>query len=113
MGIQIEFNPDLALRGRSEVSNGRAPEECLPETLEAGTEHSFLKKGQRNYWFDGECPLLQTEGNQKLSDPLASILILEVTHFTKDGEVYTKGRYRITEVFTDSKIHFNSYKKIG
>ncbi|MFH0701688.1 MAG: hypothetical protein V2A62_04585 [Candidatus Woesearchaeota archaeon] len=64
MGIQIEFNPDLALRDISHHREGkRTLEECLPESLEVGAVHPFLKEGQRNYWFDGEVPLLRTEGD--------------------------------------------------
>ena len=47
MGIQVEFNPDLALRGFG--TKGRLEVECLPERLEAGKLCRFLKRGQRNY----------------------------------------------------------------
>ncbi|GAJ12341.1 unnamed protein product, partial [marine sediment metagenome] len=73
MGIQIEFNPDLALRKFG--TPGRLEEECLPKTLIVGEMHQFLKKGQRVYWLEGEIPLLETKGNQQLSRPLASIQI--------------------------------------
>jgi len=46
MGIQVEFNPDLALRDISEYKAGRRKlEECVPEVLEEGRVHDFLKKG--------------------------------------------------------------------
>ena len=113
MGIQIEFNPDIALRNISEFKNGnRKIEECVPENLEAGKIYPFLKKDQRNYWFDGEVPLMETKGSAQLSKPLASIRILEATHFLENEEVYTKGKYKVIEVFNDDKIHFNSYAKI-
>jgi len=113
MGIQIEFNPDIALRNISEFKNGnRKIEECVPENLEAGKIYPFLKKDQRNYWFDGEVPLMETKGNAQLSKPIASIRILEATHFLENEEVYTKGKYKVIEVFNDDKIHFNSYAKI-
>ena len=100
MGIEIEFNPDLALRNISHYKeNKREKEECLPENLEAGKSYSFLKKGQRNYWLHGELALLETKGNQELSRPLASIKIIEATHFLKTNEVWTKGKYQIVEVF--------------
>lgn len=99
MGIQVEFNPDLALRNIKEYREGRRTlEECLPETLEVGKEYNFLKEGQRNYWFHGEIPLLQTEGNQQLSRPLASIVILEATHYLEKGKVYTCGVYRVEKI---------------
>ena len=114
MGIQIEFNPDLALRNISVHKNGaRNAEECIPDDLKVGDEYPFLKKGQRNYWLHGEIPLLETEGDEKLSRPKASIMILEATHFMKDGEIYTKGKYKVVEVFEDDEIHFESYQKIN
>ena len=71
MGINIEFNPDLALRNYSEFKKGkRNSEECIPEDLQVGKVYSFLKQGQRNYWLEGEIPLLETKGNQQLSDRL-------------------------------------------
>lgn len=113
MGIQVEFNPDLALRNISEFKNGnRKEEECIPENLEVGKIYPFLKEGQRNYWFFGEVPLVETKGNQELSRPKASILILEATHFTENGKVYTKGKYKAVEVFNDDKIHFEGFNKI-
>ncbi len=111
MGIKVEFNPDLALRNISESKN-RKKEECIPEDLEEGKVYSFLKKGQRNYWLHGEIPLLETKGNQQLSRPKASIVILEVTHFIEDKEIYTKGKYKVVEVFTDDKIHFDGFEKV-
>lgn len=114
MGIHVEFNPDLALRHKSEHEKGnRAIEECLPESLDVGQTYDFLKKGQRNYWLDGELPLLETKGNCQLSAPLASIQILEATHFKKGDDIWTKGKYKVIEVFTDNKIHFNGFAKVG
>ncbi|MFA4953438.1 MAG: hypothetical protein WC584_04395 [Candidatus Pacearchaeota archaeon] len=112
MGINVEFNPDLALRKYGTV--GRKEEECLPERLEEGRAYKFLKEGQRNYWLDGELPLLETEGEQRLSRPMASITILEATHFRRKEKLYTKGKYLVNEVFdiTNPKINFESYKRI-
>ncbi len=114
MGIQTEYNPDLALRSFCHYQEGqRQAEECLPENLEEGKVYNFLKKGQRNYWLEGECPLLKTEGNQNLSLPIASIVILEATHFLLNSEPYTKGKYKITKVFNEGKIYFNGFSKIN
>ena len=44
MGIQIEFNPDLALRAFG--TSDRKKEECLPEKLEVGEVYSFLLNGE-------------------------------------------------------------------
>ena len=64
MGIQVEFNPDLALRDISEFRNvNRKKEECIPENLEKGMVFEFLKEGQRNYWLEGGIPLLESRGS--------------------------------------------------
>jgi len=87
-------------------------EECIPENIETGKVYPFLKEGQRNYWFFGEVPLVETKGNQELSRPKASILILEAVHFIENGKIYTKGKYKVVEVFNDDKIHFEGFNKI-
>lgn len=115
MGIQTEYNPDLALRNFDEFKKGnRKKEECIPEIIEKDKIYDFLKKGQRLYWLEGELPLFETKGNQQLSYPLASIIILEVSHFLFEGKPYTKGRYKVIEVFEkdDSKVYFNGFSRI-
>lgn len=112
MGIQVEFNPDLALRPMRAMEEGRKPEECIPEPLEAGKTYTFLKRGQRNYWLHGEIPLLQTEGEGKLSLPVASIIILNANHELKEGEVWTSGAYKVMCVFPEGDVHFNGFAKI-
>jgi hypothetical protein len=113
MGISVEFNPDLALRNFSECEHGnRKKEECLPENLEEGAIYNFLKKDQRNYWLYGEQPLLETRGGGILSSPQASIVILEVTHFLENEEVYTKGKYKIIKILKEGEIYFNGINKI-
>jgi len=115
MGIQVEFNAELALRNISHFKVGnRKEDECLPETLEAGKTYSFLKSGQRNYWLQGQVPLIETKGNQKLSRPLAAVEILEVTHFLLDKQVFTKGKYKVIDVFdsSDSKVHFDGFERL-
>lgn len=122
MGIQIEFHPDLALRDHSEFEKGnRKEEECVPKRLEVGKVYEFLKRGQRVYYFSdnpiwsrGEIPLMKTEGGERLSRPVASIKMLEATHFLLDGETYTKGKYKVVEVFDpkDKRIHFNACAKV-
>ena len=112
MGITVEYNPDLALRNISQFKEGkRKYAECIPEHLEAGKEYLFLKEGQRNYWLHGEIPLLQTEGEGKLSRPLASIVIIEATHFLKENQILTKGRYLVKDVFdpTDATVKFEGF----
>lgn len=122
MSINVEFCPYLALRDYSEFEKGsRKQDECIPKKLEPGKVYSFLKSGHRLYWFNddefwsrGEMPLAKTEGNEKLSRPLAGIRMLEVTHFLENGKKFTKGRYKVIEVFDpkDTKIHFEGLKRI-
>lgn len=113
MGIQVEFNPDLALRNYSEYEKGnRKIEECIPKKLEKGKIYFFLKNGQRNYWLHGEIPLIETKGNEQLSRPKSSIIIIEATHFLIGNEMFTKGKYRVVDVFNEEKIHFESYARI-
>ena len=114
MGIKIEFNPDLALRNISEFKNGnRKIEECIPENLETGKTYPFLKRDQRNYWLFGQIPLVETKGGEVLSRPKASIVILEATHFVENDTIYTKGSYKVVEVFNDDKIHFECFDPVG
>jgi hypothetical protein len=113
MGIVVEFNPDLALRNKkSIVSRNRKPEECIPDPLEEGKIFPFLKKGQRFYWLMDELPLVETNGAGILSSPIASIKILEVTHFKINGEIMTKGKYQVIKTLSPGEIYFNGINKI-
>jgi len=113
MGIQVEFNPDLALRNISEHKAGnRKIEECIPEPLEEGKAYDFLKEGQRFYWLEGELPLLETKGGGNLSKPKSSIVILEVAHFRENGKNYTKGKYKIVKIISEGEIYFNGINKV-
>lgn len=113
MGIEVEFNPDLALRNIVEFKKGkRRKEECIPEDLKAGKIYNFLKKDQRNYWLFGEIPLLETKGNQILSRPKASIKILEAVHFLNKGEIWTKGKYKVIEIFDGNDIKFEGFERV-
>ena len=117
MGIQVEFNPDLALRDFSCFKDGeREKAECIPEKLEVGKTYKFLKRGQRNYYLltDEPIPLIKTKGNQILSRPYAAIRILEATHFNRGGEIWTKGKYKVLEVYdvNNPEIHFEGFLKV-
>lgn len=114
MGIKVEFNPDLALRNILEYKNGRREkEECIPENMKEGEVYDFLKKDQRNYWLFGEIPLVETRGGENLSRPKASIIILEATHFVEGGEIYTRGKYKVVEVFRDDEMKFECFDRVG
>ncbi|MFA5986829.1 MAG: hypothetical protein WC819_05800 [Parcubacteria group bacterium] len=114
MGIKVEFNPDLALRNISEFKNGnRKIEECIPDNLEVDKTYPFLKRDQRNYWLYGAIPLIETQGDEILSRPKASVIIVEATHFVVDGVMYTKGLYKVVEIFKDDAIHFECFDPIG
>jgi hypothetical protein len=113
MGIQVEFNPDLALRNYQQYTiKCRDADECIPEELVSGQTYSFKKRGQRIYRLQGEIPLVETMGNQHLSRPLASIQILEATHCVEKGEVWTRGRYLVVETFKDEAAHFDGFARI-
>ncbi len=116
MGIQVEFNPDLALRDIKEFQEGRrAKEECIPEKLEVDNTYHFLKKGQRNYYMNDDeyVPLVETQGNQQISRPLAGVRILEATHFLKNGEIWTKGKYRVAKILDkNSEVIFNGFQLV-
>lgn len=122
MGIKIEFNPDLALRNFREFEKGkRKRSECVPRNLKKGRVYDFLKSGQRLFWLNndpfwkrGQIPLCETKGKEKLSRPLASIKILEATHFLRGKEVWTRGKYKVIDIFDrkDEKIHFEGLKRI-
>ena len=112
MGIQVEFNPDLCLRAFE--TQGRKIAECLPEKLEPRGTYGFLKRGQRIFWFGGEMPLWETRGAGPVGRILASIVILEATHFRGEGgEIWTKGHYEVGEVYdaSDLRIHFEGFVK--
>ena len=113
MGIIVEFNPDLALRNISEFkARKRKKEECIPDILKEGNVYQFLKRGQRNYYLFGEIPLLETNG-KILSRPKASVVILEAEHFIVKNEIFTKGKYKVIEVFKDNKkVHFDGFARI-
>ena len=114
MGIVTEYNPDLALRNISEFNEKRRKkEECIPAKLKVGKIYPFLKSGQRHYWLFGEIPLIETKGNEILSRPKASIIILEATHFVENEEIYTKGKYKVTNVISDGETYFECFDKIG
>ncbi|HLD84936.1 MAG TPA: hypothetical protein VI968_00105 [archaeon] len=127
MGIVAEFSPELVLASMRESRDGRRKkDECLPEKLKKGKTYKFLKDGQRHFWLDGECPLVERleEDKSKIdvskstafswgySRPKASIKILEAIHFMKDGKAWTRGKYKVVEVFNDDKVHFEGYWKI-
>jgi hypothetical protein len=112
MGIQIEFNPDLSLRNISEYKAGRRKaEECIPSPLEIDMTYDFLKEGQRCYWLEGELPLLETKGGGDLSNPKASIIITEATHFKEGGKTYTKGMFKVVAIISENEIYFNGINK--
>ncbi|MEK6905246.1 MAG: hypothetical protein AABX24_02485, partial [Nanoarchaeota archaeon] len=65
------------------------------------------------YWLQGEIPLVETEGFGKLSRPVASVVILEATHFVKEGYNYTRGKYEVKAVFdrNDLNIYFEGMQR--
>lgn len=108
MSINIRFAPDLVLRDFSEhLSGNKKDEECVPKSMKSGQVYSFLKLGQRVYWLDGEQPLLKKSVDGKISPPIASVVVLEYTHFKEREQIWTKGKYRIVKVLKNGEIYFN------
>ena len=58
--------------------------------------------------------MLKTDGSQNLSRPLASVVILEATHILINNEPFTKGKYKVVDVFDadEKKANFESYKRV-
>ena len=111
MGIEVKFNPELALRPFN--SEGRLREECLSESLVEGKEYLVLKKGQRNFYLLGEVSLRQYNGKH-LSKPIASITILEATHFLQDGETWTKVKYLVNKLLNpDDPPYFDGFEPVS
>jgi hypothetical protein len=113
MGIIAEYSPDLCLRDISEFKDGKREEsECIPEPLEKGKEYPFLKNGQKHYWLHGEIPLRETKGGGILSKPKASVIVLEATHFLHNGEIWTRGIYKVVEVLSEDRVYFDGYERV-
>ncbi len=111
MGTVTEHSLGLALRDYG--TKDRRPEECLPQTLTPGTVNEFLKEGQRGYDVGQEMPLRRAKGEQSVSRPLASVSILESTPFEMDGKTWTKGKYKVREVYdpSDPTVYFEGCQK--
>lgn len=114
MSIHMKFAPDLVLRNFSEQLSGKKRvEECIPQDMKEGEIYDFLKAGQRAYWLDGEQPLLEKSVDGEISPPIASVIILEVTHFKEGGKVWTRGKYLIKKVIESGEIYFNGCEPIN
>lgn len=104
MEIKTEFESALILCNMREfVMDKRKFDECIPENLKEGREYGFLKSGQLNYWILGKFPLHEkldppVGGVTVSKDPRAIINIFEVTHFIDNGQIFTKGKYKILQV---------------
>lgn len=113
MSINIKFSPDLVLRNFSEYEKGqKKKEECIPLDLKENNFYEFLKTGQRAYWLEGEQPLLEKSETGNVSAPVASIIIIEATHFIEDGEIFTRGKYKIVKVLGENELYFNGCETI-
>lgn len=114
MSINMRFAPDLVLRNYSEYLNKtKQKEECIPNNLQEEEVYSFLKLGQRAYWLDGEQPLLEKSSDGSISQPIASVIILEATHFKKDDNIWTRGTYLVKRVLHEGEIYFNGCEPIA
>ena len=100
MEIKADFESALILANvREFVADKKKFDECIPENLKEGREYGFLVPGQRNYWILGKFPLHEKQEDGTVSeDPRAIINIFEVTHFIDNGQIFTKGKYKILQV---------------
>jgi len=113
MSINMRFAPDLVLRNFSEhLSGDKKKEECIPQNMKDGETYDFLKVGQRAYWLDGEQPLLEKSVSGEISPPIASVIILEATHFKEGGKIWTRGKYLVKKVLKDGEVYFNGCEPI-
>lgn len=100
MSIKIEFNSDLALQCIAEHKSGnRKIEECIPEPLEVGKVYDFIKIDKGNYCLVEEVPLLEIRGNEIISQPRASVVIIKARHLSENENVYTVGKYKVLKIF--------------
>ena len=104
-GVEIELNKELHLRAHG--SSERKAEECLPEFLREGNTHDLLKKGQRNYHMVGDIPLKEVGVGEEV---LASVRITKAIHCLYEGDIWTKGSYRIVNINSRGKrtVSFDS-----
>jgi len=99
MGTKVEFNSVLALWNYSEYDQGnRTLEECLPDELKVNGQHDFLQSGQQIYALEQHTPILEAPYHLRASKILAYVIIHEITQFTNDGRIWTKGAYTINEL---------------
>lgn len=99
-GFAIEYNTVLALRKFGSLE--KESPACLPEKLEIEKSYKFWKRGYRVYSLGQEIPLVETDGEQRLSSPIATIEITETTQKILIGvlpqHMYTKGKYQVKKV---------------
>jgi len=50
---------------------------------------------------------LEKSENGQVSTPTASVIIFEVVHFIKNGEIFTKGAYKVVKALKEAEIYFN------
>ena len=94
--IDVEFNDCLALRILG--TSCRKEEECTRPNMKPGDVYDFIKDGWRIFLQERNIPLVITEGNEKLSKPIAEITIMRATHYIDRGETRTTGAYMVRRV---------------
>ncbi|MFC1842242.1 hypothetical protein ACFLYU_01135 [Candidatus Dependentiae bacterium] len=50
---------------------------------------------------------MEKHENKTVSKPLASVIILEITHFMENGKIFSKGRYKEVKVLKEGEVYFN------
>lgn len=94
-------NQDLGLYSYSEFKSGkRKLQECVPESLELGSEHPFLKAGHWLYEKDSVITLLELAKDDVLFKMRAQVRITDTGFMVEDGQSYTQGLYLVEELLS-------------
>jgi hypothetical protein len=101
MSLAISYCKLLALRAHN--TPGRRPEECLPQSMSPEKVYPFDKSEQRVFDIQRTIPLHETKGGEQLSRPIALIEIIEPVHYKKDGDIWTRGKYRVKRLISPSE----------
>ncbi len=110
MGLQVEFNSELALRAPE--AQTPSEHERIPKELIRSTRHQFVKSGHRVFPLGKSIDLLVTDGTTR-SKPIGRVRIVEYsvtsdrTYLSaigrKSDKVVTRGLYVIEEVYHEAR----------
>lgn len=98
MGIQVEYNDVLALRGQGDEE--RAEVETIPPDLKEGETYDYRKNGYRILPLVKAIPLVQTKGGQNFEKVVALVSIQNVIVEADPwgDRIFTSGEYRVIKI---------------